>query len=37
VLFVNPGSPTLPARDERRTVAVLELRERVATVELMTL
>lgn len=38
VLFVNPGSPTLPAHaDGRRTVAVLELRERVATVEMMRL
>jgi predicted phosphodiesterase len=36
VLFVNPGSPTLPARaDGRRTVAVLDVRDRVATVEIM--
>jgi putative phosphoesterase len=38
VLFVNPGSPTLPAHaDGRKTVAVLEIRERVATVEITRL
>lgn len=35
VLLVNPGSPTLPARPEAgATVAVLELHDGIATVEL---
>jgi hypothetical protein len=38
VLFVNPRSPTVPARaDGRRAVAVLDVSARVATVEIVRL